>query len=147
MEQAKIENISLRLWIQSNMDETQKKQFSAAMSAIINSISIVCNNIQNFEKREESIEQLRNNLTELIIEEDRNKRASYALLKIQSNIMDDEDPPKIEDEMNKAMNDISHVKPEKHDYMRAFESKVSKFMWKIVYFKIKWCSNHLSNQF
>ena len=110
------------------MDETQKKQFSAAMSAIINSISIVCNNIEDFEKRQDSIEQLRNNLTELIIEEDRNKRASYALLKIQSNIMEDDDPTKIEDEMNKAMNDITHVRLEKHDYMRAFENKVSKFM-------------------
>ena len=98
------------------------------MSAIINSIPIVCNNIEDFEKRQDSIEKLRNNLTELIKEEDRNKRASYALLKIQSNIMDDEDPPKIEVEMNKAMNDESDVKPEKHDYMRAFENKVSKFM-------------------
>ena len=110
------------------MDETQKKQFSAAMSAIINSISLVCNNIKDFQKRQDSIEQLRNNLTELIKEEDRNKRASYALLKIQSNIMEDDDPTKIEDEMNKAMNDITHVRPEKHDYMRAFENKVSKFM-------------------
>ena len=104
---------------------------------VVGCIPIVCDNIEDPAKRQESIDELRNNLIQLIKEEDRANKAGLALIKIQDDIM--ETIPegnivaKIEEKLKEVMakeekSSSEKVDVEKHEFMLAFESKVAKFM-------------------
>ena len=117
--------------------DVQKRQNKAAMMTVVGCIPIVCDNIEDPGKRQESIDELRNNLIQLIKEEDRANKAGLALIKIQDEIM--ETIPegnivaKIEEKLKEVMakeekSSEEKVDVEKHEFMLAFESKVAKFM-------------------
>ena len=117
--------------------EIQKKQNKATMMAIVNCIQIVCNNIEDPGQRQKSIDELRNNLIRLIKEEDQANKAGLALIKIQGEITetipDGNIAAKIEEKLKETMAEEEEsaengLDVEKHDFMKAFESKVAKYM-------------------
>ena len=116
------------------MEEGHRKQFKAAMTAIINSVSTVCKTIANPVGRQEAIDKLRVHLTELIEEEHRAEKSVHALLVIQSNILSSiqegnvafDVETKLDEVLSKEKLSKNHI--EKHGHMKAFEDKVIKFL-------------------
>ena len=70
------------------MDKGHKKVLNGAMNAILMSVSTVCKAIKDPKKRHECLDQLRSDLTELIVEEDLAKKAAASVLKLETNMVE-----------------------------------------------------------
>ena len=70
------------------MDKGHKKVLNGAMDAILMSVSTVCKAIKDPKKRHECLDQLRSDLTELIVEEDQAQKAAASVLKLETNMQE-----------------------------------------------------------